>query len=145
MPLGFDPGEVISGVQCSLDEHLPDDKRIRLKLRVLTGRQTRQLSDLIEAAASAKKQVDELAKLHEALNLGIASWENCPQPFTDDGIDDTFSVEQMYSLARELPYLQFGGERSKKASRFAQRSAAAKSAKDAAAVSVTTPPTQPAP
>ncbi len=144
MPHAIIPGETLPGILSSFDEHLPTEQRRRFTLYVLSGRQTRQLKQMIAAAAASKTFDDEAVKLREAIRLCIAGWENAPHPFSDEGIEE-LTVQQQYAILHEIPALQFSGEiDAKKAWRLQQPSARAPSVSPAVAVAAIAP-TKPTP
>ena len=146
MAIGVGVGEVLTGIMCSLDEHLEAAARVRWTMRVLSVREVRQVRDLVrQAGAEGVTAEQENDRLNAALLLGITGWENAPEgvAFGAEGLDAALSTQQKYDLARQYPSLLYVAEWEKKASRLRLASAAAPSAQDAPAGSATTNPTTP--
>jgi hypothetical protein len=137
--IGYSPGATVSGIHCSIDEHVPEPQRIRLTLRILSCRQVEQIEQLLEEAGKGSRK-DERTKLDEGLLMAIAGWDNCPYALTREGLGDAFTSKQKYQLLNEIPILVHLAEweKEKKALPSPHSSGPATSAGDAAVADVMT-------
>lgn len=136
MPIGITPDDVFD-VYTSLDEDLPQEKRVRFRVRAISAADVRRVGRL-KREANEQQNIDaENDKLNEAILVGCVGW-SLPKPFDAASLDEELTPQQKYLLTSEYPGLLFACEVEKKVSRLRQASAARLSARDASAEGAST-------
>lgn len=135
MPLGLDPQATFE-LSLDTDKEKPQATRPAFVFRFLTSRQFLKVQQLRAAAREEKDNAACLAKMDEALLIGLAGWKNMGDvAFSADAINDVLTIDERWELLESYLAEQRTSEVSKKASRLLSSGGGVGSVTDATAAS----------